>query len=307
MVIPKEILEACQDKIPVIVGPTASGKTAFAIQLALMKNGEIISIDSRQVYKGFSIGTSQPRPEELKSVKHYLIDCIDPEEVVSAGKYCRWVWELIDDIKNKHKLPVLAGGTLLYIKSICNGIINEADSSGKIREKLENRLKTEGADQLLKELREIDPVYTELVNLNDHKKLIRALEIHSLTKSPPSQLFSIQQQKDSHLRSRFYLIRLHLSRDQIKLNIQARTREMIDGNWIGEVRELLASGVNENCHSMQGLGYKQMKDVLAGNMTLPEAEQQIATKTWQYARKQLTWLNKMDIDFTIDLEEMAHA
>lgn len=307
MVVPDELLNACTNKIPVIVGPTASGKTAFAIQLALQLDGEIINVDSRQVYKGFCIGTAQPEKDEITKVKHHLVNCLEPNEIVSAGKYCEWVWDRIKKIKAEKAIPVLTGGTLLYIRSIFSGIIRETDRSCEIRNEIIDRLESEGAEKLLNELKSVDPEYAQIVNPNDIKRLTRALEIYYQTNEPPSKMFARQMKNDSHLRSQYYLIELKIPRELLKQRIKKRTQKMIANGWLEEVRSLLRSGIDESCHPMQGLGYAQMKQVLDGTMKIEEAETIITTKTWQFARRQLTWLKKMDCDIAITNEELLYA
>ena len=307
MVISDKLINACSNKIPVIVGPTASGKTAFAIHLAQQINGEIINVDSRQVYKGFCIGTAQPEKDELTKVKHNLVNCLDPNEIVSAGRYCEWVWNRIKKIKEENSNPVLTGGTLLYIRSIFSGIIIETDTSCEIRNEILGRLETEGPKKLLKELNSIDPEYAQIVKPNDIKRLTRALEIYYQTNEPPSKMFAKQKKNDRHLRSQYYLIELKIPRDLLKLRIRKRTQKMIANGWLEEVKSLLQSGIDESCHPMQGLGYSQMKQVLDGKMTIDAAESIIATKTWQFARRQLTWLKKMDCDTAITNEELLNA
>jgi len=302
-VVTQALIDKIGNKIPIIVGPTAIGKTSFAIKLAKNLNGEIISIDSRQIYKDFKIGTAQPTIEEQSEIPHYLINLINAEEIISAGKYVELIKNTIDDIKQNCKYPIIAGGTMLYVQALCFGIINHADSNPKFRQKYFDQINAGDIEFLRNKLKLIDSEYAKKVTDNDHKKLVRALEIFDLTGKPPSEVFSEQLEKDKREREKYFLIELELERDQIKRKIHNRTINMFVNGWINEVKSLLKNGVDETLHPMQSVGYKQIIAMLNNEISKDQAIELISTKTWQYAKKQLTWLKKMDIDYKMNIGE----
>ena len=303
MVIDSELISEIADKIPIIIGPTAVGKTKFAIHLAKKLNGEIISVDSRQIYRGFKIGTAQPTIAELNEIPHHLVNCKNPEEIISAGKYIYLIKDKITDLlKNKIK-PIIAGGTMLYVNSLCFGIINNADSNPIYRQKYFEQIQNGEIELLQNKLKSIDPEYANIVSDNDYKKLVRALEIFELTGSTPSKVFEKQSKKDIKERAKYYLIEICMNREDLRNKIHNRTIQMMDSGWVKEVKNLLISEITENSHPMQSVGYKQIISYLDGQITKEEVIKIISTKTWQYAKKQLTWLKKMDIDLQIQLSK----
>jgi tRNA dimethylallyltransferase len=302
-VVTKELLDEIGHKIPIIIGPTAVGKTNFAIELAKKIDGEIISIDSRQIYKGFKIGTAQPTIDEQLLIPHYLVDITHPCEVISAGKYIKLIKDSIFQIKEKNKKPIIAGGTMLYIQALCFGIIDQADSNPEYRQKYFDQIKAGDVNFLLNKLKLIDPEYFEKVSTNDHKKLVRALEIFDITGMSPSDVFSQQIQKDKMERTNYFLIEITLEREKLRNKIQQRTHQMVKNGWIEEVQHLLNNDITTNLHPMQSVGYKQIISYLNHEITKNEMIELISTKTWQYAKKQLTWLKKMEIDFKINIGE----
>lgn len=300
-----DIVTNIGDKIPVIVGPTASGKTTIAIDLAKQVNGEIISVDSRQIYKNFRIGTAQPTEEEKEIIPHHLIDIYDAEKVISAGDYVGMVESKINEIKKFGKRPILVGGTLLYIRSIYEGIIDQTDTNYRIREKIQNRIKSEGIENLLAEMSKIDPEYSKIIHLKDIKRLVRAFEIYELTGKPPTIVFQEQKINDSKKRSRFSIIQIQRSRVELNKRIELRVDEMIDTGWLEEVETLMKTGTKLQSHAMQSVGYYQLSQVVEGFLTLDEAVVIIKQKTRQFAKRQLTWLRKMNVDYKLDLSELS--
>jgi len=292
------------NRIPIIVGPTGVGKTKFAINLAKEINGEIISVDSRQIYNGFIIGTAQPSTSELNKIPHHLINCINPDEIISAGKYINLIKERIVYLQNKNKKPIIAGGTMLYVNSLCYGIINNADSNSKIRQKYEDMIYCGESKQLLEKLSIIDPEYAKKISINDHKKLVRAFEIYEITGKAPSIVFDNQTKRDAKERSTYYLIEMTIDRAVLRNKIHNRVLSMVNDGWVEEVENLINSEMTRTAHPLQSVGYKQIIEYLNGDISKDEAIELISTKTWQYAKKQLTWLKKMDIDHQIKSEDL---
>jgi tRNA dimethylallyltransferase len=298
-----ELVSKIGVKIPIIVGPTGVGKTKFAINLAEILNGEIISVDSRQIYKGFIIGTAQPTESEINKIPHHLINCINPEEIISAGKYIDLIKSKINILQNKKIHPIIAGGTMLYVNLLNYGIINNADSNSKIRQKYEDKIFCGESKQLLNKLKKIDPDYAKKISTNDHKKLVRAFEIYEIAGKPPSVIFDEQTKRDSKEREKYFLIEIIIDRPLLRKKIYNRVLSMFKSGWVEEVDQLINSEMTKNVHPLQSVGYKQIIDYLNDDITKEETIELITTKTWQYAKKQLTWLKKMDIDLKINRED----
>ena len=299
-----QIISKIENKIPIIIGPTAVGKTSFSIKFAKELNAEIISVDSRQIYKDFIIGTAQPTRHEQKQIKHHLINYLDSDKIISAGKYIKLIQNSIDSIYNNGNHPVIVGGTMLYINSLCFGIIEKADSNPKYRQKYFDQIKSGDKDYLINRLKLIDPRYAEKVSYNDHKKLVRALEIIDLTGKSPSQIFYEQSKKQNKIREKYFIIEIYRDRKTLRDIIHNRTIKMFNDGWINEVKNLISNGIFTNSHPMQSVGYKQIISYLNNEISKKEVINIISTKTWQYAKKQLTWLKKMDIDIRISIDNI---
>ncbi|MBC8214769.1 MAG: tRNA (adenosine(37)-N6)-dimethylallyltransferase MiaA [Candidatus Marinimicrobia bacterium] len=299
-----EIIKNVGSKIPVIVGPTASGKTSFSISISEKINGEVISVDSRQIYKDFKIGTAQPSFEEKQAIPHHLVDIYDSDRVISAGDYVEMVENKIDDILKRKKRPVIVGGTLLYIRSICEGIIDQTDTNLEIRENIQKRIQKEGVEKLLREMAKIDPEYSKIIHLKDLKRLVRAFEIYELTGKSPSKVFEEQKDNDSDKREKYFIIEIIQNREDLYKSIEHRVDRMISQGWLDEVESLLKAGVNPKNHAMQSVGYLQLSQVIDKKLTLAEAKVVIKQKTRQFAKRQLTWLKKMSVDYQLDLTKM---
>ncbi len=294
------IIPALKGRTPLVIGATAAGKTSFSLELASALDAEIISVDSRQIYRGFRIGTAQPSGKELARVKHHLIDTMDPEEIVSAGYYVEKVEELLKQFAESGKKAVICGGSLLYIRALISGIIHEEDTFESIRDLVRKQIEKEGLEEIHERLRLIDPEYAGIIHLNDHKRITRAWEIYTLTGMAPSKVFEMQKNADKGKRKGFFLIGIFHDRRKLYHRIEERVDQMFENGWMEEVSDLLSAGVKPDCHAMQGVGYKQILDVLKGELIVSQAKEIIKQKSRQFARRQLTWLNKMDFDFKID-------
>ncbi|MBF88309.1 MAG: tRNA (adenosine(37)-N6)-dimethylallyltransferase MiaA [Candidatus Marinimicrobia bacterium] len=287
----------------VIVGPTAIGKSAVAIKLAKRYNGEVIGLDSRQIYRGMQIGTAQPSINEMDGITHHLIGIRSPFEIISAGEYARLVNKTILNVIKNRKFPIICGGSGLYFRALTRGFFNESFSDPKVREILKKRLKREGAKILLDELNSIDPEYSKIVHLNNHKRMLRALEIFQITGRSPTEHF--QEQKKNEYRKSFYSIYLKTELDGLVPKINHRIIKMLENGWLEEVKYLMGLGLNYKNHPMQSLGYKYLIQYLNGDLELKNAIERIKTETRQFARKQMKWFDKEEIDITINISKFS--
>jgi tRNA dimethylallyltransferase len=273
-----------------IVGPTAVGKSELALHLAQYFPIEIISADSRQVYRYMDIGTNKPSPAERESVTHHLIDVVEPDQDFSLATYHQLTIEALKAIKQKSKLPLLVGGSGLYVWSLVEGWkIPQVPPDKKRRNQLEARAEQEGSQNLYQELRDIDPVAAAKINPSNVRRIIRALEIYHATGQRPSQL----QRKEV---PDFPILLIGLTRERSELyrRIDWRVDKMIQMGLIEEVEQLLKKGYSLSLPSMSGIGYKQIGQFLQGEMTLPQAIDKIKYETHQLARRQYAWFRLGD-------------
>ena len=284
-----------------IVGPTAIGKTTVAIDVAKKVNGEVIGLDSRQIYRGMAIGTAQPTIEELAAVPHHLIGVKDPDLPISAGKYAKLVLNLVKDISERGKEPVICGGAGLYYRAITKGIFSESKTDLDVREKLIQEYEEAGPEGLLNRLLELDPEYAVKVHPNNKKRLIRALEIYTVTGKPPSEHFN-RQAKSGTPTLDFFTVLLTLDRKELDKRIEKRTARMLDSGWIEETKMLRKGNVAIGMHPMDSIGYRQISAFLDGKLNKVDLEAEIILRTCQYARRQLQWFRQENIDLTIDIE-----
>jgi len=283
-----------------IVGPTAIGKTSVAIDVAKKVNGEIIGLDSRQIYKGMAVGTAQPTIEELAAAPHHLIGVKDPDSPISAGKYAKLVLNLVKDISERGKEPIICGGAGLYYRAITKGIFSESETDLDVREKLIQEYEEIGPDGLLNRLQELDPEYAVKVHPNNKKRLIRALEIYTVTGKPPSEHFNRQEKIVTPILNLFTVL-LTIDRKELDKRIAKRTAKMLNSGWIEETK-MLRKGIDPIAmHPMDSIGYRQIAAFLDGKLNKEELEAKIILRTCQYARRQLQWFRQENIDLTIDI------
>ena len=284
-----------------IVGPTAVGKTAYAVEQAQGVDGEIVSVDSRQIYQGFIIGTGQPTSAEQARVPHHLINILDPDQKITAGRYVRLVHEALAKIISRGKTPILCGGSGLYIRALRLGLAPMGESDPQLREQVMQRLQTEGPEKLLAELAEVDPEYAASLHPNNIPRLARALEIWEASGEPPSKARQWQGEPGETAEPReiagvgpvaFDLVGLQRPRDELYARIDRRVLAMLEAGWLAEVEGLLATGVSTEAHPMQGVGYRELVQVVQDTMTLKDAIPIIQQRTRRFARRQLTWLRK---------------
>jgi len=283
-----------------IVGPTAIGKTTVAIDVAKKLNGEIISLDSRQIYKGMAVGTAQPTVEELAAAPHHLIGLKDPDSPISAGKYAKLVLHLVKDISERGKEPIICGGAGLYYRAIAKGIFTESETDLNVREKLIQEYEETGPDGLLNRLQELDPEYAVKVHPNNKKRLVRALEIYTVTGKPPSEHFN-RQEKFGIPTLDLFTVLLTIDRKELDKRIAKRTAKMLNSGWIEETKMLRKGNDPIAMHPMDSIGYRQIAAFLDGKLNKEELEEKIILRTCQYARRQLQWFRQENIDLTIDI------
>lgn len=282
-----------KEKIPlmVICGPTASGKTALAISAARYFGGEIVNADSMQIYKYMDIGTAKPTPEELALATHHLIDIVDPRDNFSVADYVPLAHNKIYDIHSRGKLPILAGGTGLYVTSVVNDVtFGEGGSDPKIREELNLMAEEHGAEYLLKILSGFDPESAERLHPNNTRRIIRAIEFYKTT----GKTISEHQRETKLKESRYepFMFMPDLDRTALYERINERVVKMFDGGLADEVRSLIDMGCTPDMQSMQGIGYKETIAYIYGKISLDECKEQIKQNTRRYAKRQLTWFRR---------------
>ena len=277
-------------KILTIVGPTASGKTRLAVELARRFNGEVVSCDSMQIYRTMDIGTAKPTAEEMHGIPHHMLDVADPEENYSAARYVEQASACVDDILARGKLPIVAGGTGLYRDALLAGR-SFAAFSGKFRGTLEQRAANGELPALYQELQQIDPARAEKLHPADEKRIIRALEVWYETGKTITQ-----HDEESKLQPpRYESVSIGLSfvdRADMWERIDRRVDEMMAAGLVEEVRSLLECGVPPTCTAMQAIGYKEMASALLEGRPPEEGAEEIKLRSRQYAKRQLTWFRR---------------
>ena len=280
-------------KIAVIIGPTAVGKTNLSIELALRYNGEIISGDSMQVYKGMDIGTAKITAKEQRGVPHHLIDIKEPDEPFSAAEFQQRANEAAEEIRSRGRLPIIAGGTGLYIQSVLYDYhFTETPSDPAYRAALEEEIMRHGIEPVYSRLLSIDPESAEKIHPNNSRRVIRALEIfHCTGETMSSQL----EQQPEGLKYQTALIGLTMEREKLYSRIDQRVDLMMEEGLLEEAGRFYREGLR-NCQSIQAIGYKELYGYFDGTYTLEEAVAQIKQNSRRYAKRQLTWFrNKMDV------------
>ena len=270
-----------------IVGPTAVGKTEIAIQLAQHLDAEIVSLDSRQIYRGMDIGTAKPTPEQQRAVPHHLIDCVDVDQTFSVAEYQRLADTAIAEIRERGKRTMAVGGAGLYFRGIIDGLFDGPGADAEIRAKLQREVDEHGNVTLHERLRRCDPETANRVHPNNLVRVIRALEIYELTGKPISSLQ--QQWKMNEPRYPFRAFGLNMPRETLYQRIEERVNRMVEAGLIEEVKGLLDQGCPRNCVAMQSFGYKELIDYLDRNRTLDEAIALLKQNTRRFAKRQLTW------------------
>lgn len=292
-------------KVILIAGPTGVGKTALSVELAKKLDTEIISCDSMQVYKGMDIGTAKVTSEEAQGVVHYMIDVLDPWESFSVWDYVKMARPLIYDISMRGKCAIVAGGTGLYADILLNGtsLGEKAGSLPSYREEMEGLLEEKGAEYIHSLLGEVDPESAEKIHPNNTKRVIRALEYYKAT----GEKISAHNEKTKEEESPFCVLKFYLTRGRENLyrRIDQRVDKMIKDGLPGEVKALFENEKGLSATASQGLGYKEIIEVLKGNTSLEEATELIKRDSRRYAKRQLTWFRREEEGVWIDLDKFA--
>lgn len=277
-------------KVIVICGPTASGKTALSIELAKKINGEIISSDSMQIYKDMDIGTAKPSQEEMQGIKHYMLDFIEPDKRYSVADFKRDAEKAIEEILEKGKVPIVVGGTGLYVDSLIYGIeYQDIQFDKNYRDELEKRVVSEGLETLYNEAKKIDSQAVEKISSNDQKRILRVLEIYKATGKNKTEQ-EVESRKNG-VKYDYKVFAINMDREKLYERINRRVDIMIEQGLIQEVENLLKK-YKEFPTAMQGLGYKEVVEYLQGNTSKEDMIEKIKMETRRYAKRQITWFKK---------------
>jgi tRNA dimethylallyltransferase len=275
----------------VIVGPTASGKSALGVWLAERLQGEVVACDSTQLYRGFNIGTAKPSIAERRGIPHHLIDVLDPTQDATAGGYRAMALTILDDLRRRKRLPILTVGTGLYLRALLEGLADIPRRCEELRARLRQSAERHAAGHLHRMLQRLDPQAAQKIAPADEQKLIRAAEVCLLSKKPISELY--RAGRAALIGWKPLQLALLSPREALYERIHARTDTMIANGWLEEVRALAASGLPENAKPFDFIGYRELRSVLRGSMTLEEARAAIQQSTRRYAKRQLSWFRNL--------------
>jgi tRNA dimethylallyltransferase len=277
-------------RLIVVLGPTASGKSALGIHIAEKLGGEILVCDSTQVYRHFNIGTAKVPAAEQRGIAHHLMDIIEPTETFTAGDYRRRALEALDDLRRRRILPILTAGTGLYLRALLEGLADAPQRSEEIRARLRQTAVERGSAHLHRVLVRLDPETAARIPAADVQKLIRAIELRLLTGKPMSEIH--RSGRDALQGYEIIKIGLLPPRAALYARIHQRTAAMLAAGWLDEVRALVASGVSADAKPFQFIGYSQLREQLAGCASEKDVVQQIQQATRRFAKRQLTWFRK---------------
>lgn len=294
-----------EPKVIIIVGPTCSGKTELSLKLANKLNSEIISADSRQVYKHLSIGTAKPLPDEIGKIKHHFIDILKPDENFNASLFEKKSLKIISELLEKKMHPIVVGGSGLYIKSIVDGIFDSVDTDKDYRKELAEKRKLYGNEYLLKMLDKVDPKTASLLLPQNWKRIFRALEVFYITGEP---IWKHQKHHKRDIEFDILQFGLNWNREVLYANIENRVDKMIENGLVEEIKRILALGYVKELNSLNTVGYKEIIEFLENKITLERAIELIKRNTRRYAKRQMTWFRKderikwFDINNSSDLK-----
>jgi tRNA dimethylallyltransferase len=289
-------------KIIVIAGPTASGKTSLAIELALTMGGEIVNADSMQVYRGMDVGTAKPDSNERNRVPHHLMDVVNPDEDFNAAIYRSLALPVLREIHSRGRVPFVVGGTGLYIRVLLGGVLYSPPLDPELRSRLREELAARGPEVLHEQLKELDPESAERIHPHDRVRILRALEIIHLSKTRLSSLVKNHRFRDNPFQA--LRICLQIEREQLYHRINERCVRMIQNGLARETAELLKKGYSPALKSMKGLGYRHMVEVLEGRWDMETALGKLQLDTRRYAKRQLTWFRADPENVWVKAEEV---
>jgi tRNA dimethylallyltransferase len=273
----------------VVLGPTASGKTALALAIARSFSGEIVNCDSVAMYREFEIGTAKPTKAERAEVPHHLVDCVDPLADVSAGEYARQARQILKEIVERGRLPIVSGGTGLYLRALVDGLFAGPQRSEPLRERLRRRVEKRGADYLHRILHRLDRAAAERIHANDVPKMIRAIEVCLASRQPMTELW--EQGREPLTGFRILRLGLNPEREALYLRINARAVRMFDEGLVGETKALLAK-YGSQARPLASLGYKQVVQFLRGELDSESAVKAAQQAHRNYAKRQMTWFRR---------------
>ena len=286
-----------KSKVIAVVGPTASGKTSLAVEIAKAVDGEIISADSMQIYKGMFIATAQPSEEEKQGIPHHLISIIEPSETYSVAQFVSDAKKCIEEIEARGKVPVIAGGTGLYVDSLLYGIdFGFVPDNSEVRQKLKERMENEGAEKLLQELYEIDPETAETLHVNNAGRIMRALEVYYLTGETISEQKRKSRENGPDYESLYVYID-YADRQILYNRIEKRVDIMVESGLLEEAEKFISLG--EETTAKQAIGYKELKPYFRGECSLEEALDNLKKETRHYAKRQMTWFRRNEEKFVV--------
>ncbi|OGD39076.1 MAG: tRNA (adenosine(37)-N6)-dimethylallyltransferase MiaA [Candidatus Aminicenantes bacterium RBG_19FT_COMBO_58_17] len=275
----------------ILLGPTAVGKSSLALFLARRFQGEIINADSMQVYRGFDIGTDKPAAADREEIPHHLLDILDPETQFTAADFARLASEAVRDIHSRRGLPIVVGGTGLYLQALTDGLFPGPGRDRLLRRKLEEEVRDLGVESLHRRLADIDPEYARRITPRDRVRIVRALEVFALTGIPMSRHFLwTKPPLEDFQQAR---IGLQLERPELNRRIDLRVDRMFERGLVEEVKALMAGGLSRDAPPFRALGYRHVLQFLAAALSLPEAVALTKRDTRQYAKRQMTWFRKM--------------
>jgi len=273
-----------------VVGPTASGKSAMGVWLAERLGGEVVACDSTQLYRGFDIGTAKPSAGERRGIPQHLIDVLGPREEATAGGYRQLALAVLNDLRQRRKLPIFTVGTGLYLRALLEGLAEVPQRSEELRARLRASVEEHSPDHLHQVLKRLDPVTASKIAPADQQKLIRAIEVCLLARKPISELH--REGRVPLEGWRVLKIGLNPPREKLNERIHSRTDAMLERGWLEEVQTLLASGMSEDVKPFDFIGYRELRAVLQEKISLAEAREAIQQATRRYAKRQLTWFRK---------------
>ena len=275
-----------EKKVIIITGPTASGKTDYAIELAKYFDSAVISADSRQIFRHLNIGTAKPSRTQLSSVKHYLIDILEPDEEYNASMFEVQAMQIIESLQNSGKIPVVAGGTGLYIKALIEGIFDGPSKDIAFREEMHGIMEREGTGKLLEMLKEKDPVSASKMNTGNWKRIVRALEVLELTGEP---IWAHHNKQTGKTDTQFFQFAIDLPRENLYKRIEERVDQMISSGLETETRKVLDLGYSRNLNSLNTVGYKEMISYICNEISCDRCIELIKRNSRRYAKRQVTW------------------
>jgi tRNA dimethylallyltransferase len=293
-----------KQKVVVIAGPTASGKSSLAVDLSLLLQGEIINADSMQVYRHMDVGTAKPSPAERKMVPHHLLDVVDPDEEFNAAVYRSLALPAVRDVQARGRVCLVVGGTGLYIKTLLGGLLQCPPADQGLREKLHEQLEKQGLKAMYLRLEDLDPLSAKKIHAHDRVRILRALEIIELTKKPLSALVQGHGFQDSAFQA--LKICLQIDRKELYHRINERSLLMVERGLVEETKNLLARGYSSDLKPMKSLGYRHAARYLEGRYDREEMVRKLQVDTRRYAKRQLTWFRADPSVIWLDPQRKEH-